>query len=255
MDLNLHQRTIVILGPVKSTLQNVVMMLAQHGADVGIVDPDGHQLQRFCQNISDQREINDKFGRAMAVSADFSSWSSVKEAMGKVAQSFGSIDMLIDGMYSHQATPFQISGDENSLDLILTQNLSISLKASQFAAGFMKGRRRGRIIYLMSETFQRGVIEDAVATAARTGLIRFARTLSNQLQDFNVTANCLSLGLTEEYLLAHFPECKTMTEALEKMKLLLPLSKASNTEKIGNSIIYLCSSAGVAVSGQHLTLS
>lgn len=255
MDLNLSQRTIVILGPVKATLQNLVMALAQEGADIGLVDAGADQLQRFCQNISDQREIKDKFGRAMAVKADMTSWSSVKDAMGKVAQSFGSVDILIDAMSSSTPTAFAVSGDDTVIDTVIAQNLSISLKAAQYASGFMKGRKRGRIVFLNFDTFNRGVIEDATATAARAGLIAFSKSLSRQLQDVHVTVNCVSLGLTEEYLMGHFPDAGSTKDAFEKMKAIEPSMKLADSEKIANSIIYLCSSAGASVAGQHLVLS
>ncbi len=255
MDLNLHQRTIVILGPVKATLQNLVMSLAQEGADIGIVDANADGLQRFCQNINDQREIKDKYGRAMAVKADLTHWSSIKDAMGKVAQSFGSIDILIDAMSSQTPTPFVVSGEESGIDAIMNQNLTLSLKAAQYASGFMKGRKRGRILFLTNDAFNRGVTEDATAAAARSGLITFAKSLSRQLQDVHVTVNCLSLGLTEEYLMGHFPEAGSTKEAFEKMKLIEPAMKLADSEKIANSIIYLCSSAGASVAGQHLVLS
>ena len=255
MDLNLSQRTIVILGPVKATLQNLVMSLAQEGADIGLVDTSADQLQRFCQNINDQREIKDKYGRAMAVKADMTQWSSIKDAMGKVAQTFGSIDILIDAMSSATPTPFTVSGDDSAIDTIIQQNLTLSLKAAQYAAGFMKGRKRGRILFLNYDTFNRGVIEDTTAATARAGLIAFSKALSRQLQEVHVTVNCLSLGLTEEYLMGHFPEAGSTKEAFEKMKTIEPSMKLSDSEKIANSIIYLCSSAGASVAGQHLVLS
>lgn len=255
MDLNLSQRTIVILGPVKATLQNLVMALAQEGADVGIVDANGDQLQRFCQNINDQREIKDKFGRAMAVKADMTQWSSLKDGMGKIAQSFGSIDILIDAMSSSGPTPFTVSGDDAAIDSVIHQNLTLSLKAAQYASGFMKGRKRGRILFLNYDTFNRGVTEDTTAATARAGLIAFSKALSRQLQDVHVTVNCVSLGLTEEYLMGHFPDAGSTKDAFEKMKAIEPSMKLADSDKIANSIIYLCSSAGASVAGQHLVLS
>ncbi len=255
MELNLHQRTIVILGPIKGTMQNLVMALAQHGADVGIIDPNGAQLERFCKTVSDQREIHDRYGRAMAVQADLTNWTSIKDAMGKIAQSFGSIDMLIDGMMTNAAAPFVVSGDDSVIDPIVHQNLTLSLKAAQFAAGFMKGRKRGRIIFMLNDSCNKGVIEDATLAAARTGLIAFSKTLARQLQEFNVTINCLSLGLSEEYLLGHFPDSNSLKEAQEKLKATDPTLKITDSEKVANSIVYLASNAGAAVTGQHLVLS
>ena len=245
----------MILGPVGSTLQNLVMALTQHGADVALIDADAGKMQKFCQMVTDQREANEKFGRAAAFPTDWNQPNALKDALGKAAQTFGSIDIYIDAMSENKPTPFQVGGDNPDLEKIIQQNLTVSLRATEYAASFLKGRKRGRIIYMLQDSMNRGYAVDAIATAARTGLLAFAKTMSRQLQDVNVTVNCLSLGLTEEYLLGHFPECASIKEAQEKMKAIDPLFRITDSEKIANSLLYLCSSSGAAVTGQHIVLS
>jgi len=254
MDLNLRERTVVILGPCGPTMQNLVMALTSHGADVALIDSEAGKMQRFCNSITDQREVNPKFGRATAIPIDWNHPAALKDAIGKAAQTFGSIEIYIDAMSECKASPFQI-GDENvGLAALINQNLTITLKATEYVASFLKGRKRGRIVYLLQDAMNRGLVMDAVATAARTGLIAFSKTLARQMQDVNVTVNCVSLGLTEEYLLGHFPESPSIKEAQEKMKAMDPLFRISEPEKIANALVYLCSASGSAVTGQHIVL-
>lgn len=255
MDLNLRERTVVIMGPTGPTLQNLVMALTSHGADVALIDTDAARMQRFCTSVTDQREVNPKFGRAAAFPVDFNAPGALKDAIGKAAQTFGSIDIFIDAMASHQPTPFKVGEDDPALDSIVAQNLTVSLRATEYASGFLKGRKRGRIIYVLQDAMNRGLTVDATAAAARTGLLAFSRALARQLQEFNVTVNCVSFGLTEEYLLGHFPESPSIKEAQEKMKGIDPLFRISEPEKIANALVYLCSQSGAAVTGQHLVLS
>lgn len=255
MDLNLRERTVVIAGPVGPTLQNLVMALTQHGADVALVDSQAEKMQRFCQAVSDQREVNEKFGRATAIPVQWENTGSIRDAIGKAAQAFGSIDIYIDALSENKATPFHVGAENPEVETLLHRNLTAPLRVTECVAPFLKGRKRGRILYLLHDAMNRGMAVDAVATAARSGLLAFAKTLSRQLQDVNVTVNCLSLGLTEEYLLGHFPECSSIKEAQEKMKTIDPLFRISEPEKIANSILYLCSSSGSAVTGQHIVLS
>lgn len=245
----------MILGPCGPALQNLVMALTQHGADVALVDSDAAKMQRFCQTVTDQREVNEKFGRAMAIPVQWDSPNALRDGIGKAAQSFGSIDIFVDAMSSIKPTPFHVGAENPEIESLVQHNLTVSLRATEIVAPYLKGRKRGRIVYLLQDAMNRGTIMDAVATAARTGLIAFAKSLSRQLQDVNVTVNCLSLGLTEEYLLGHFPECTSIKEAQEKMKAIDPLIRITEPEKIANSIIYLCSSSGAAVTGQHIVLS
>lgn len=254
MDFNLRERTVVILGPFSSVVQNLTLALTAQGADVALVDSDAQKASKFCQNVNDMREVNDKNGRAAAIEVNLKNEASLKDGLGKAAQTFGSIDVLIDAMMINKAQPFSFEGDLQ-LDDVLTANLKISLQASQFVVNFLKGRKRGRIVYLMNDSFNRGLQMDALGAATRTGLQAFAKAFARQVQEHNITVNCVSLGLTEEYLLQHFPECGSMKEAQEKMKAFDPMIRITEPDKVTNSVLFLCSNLGLAVTGQHLALT
>lgn len=258
MDALLRERTVVILGPVKTSMQNLVMGLTQLGADVAMIDVGADKLQKFATNVSDQREANPKFGRAAAISVDWNNPVSVKDAFGKAAQTFGSIDIYIDAMATALPTPLKIGEDDPQLTEIINENLTVSLRATQVAAHFLKTRKKGRIIYLLQAAMSKSVFQDSVATAARTGLIAFSQSLAKELIDSNVTVNCMSLGLTEEYLLGHFPEAASLKEAQEKMRMADAANskiKITEPDKITQAMTFLCGPSGAAVTGQHITIS
>lgn len=258
MDALLRERTVVILGPVKTSMQNLVMGLTQLGADVAMIDTHADKLHKFAQNVSDQREANSKFGRAAAITVDLNNPISIKDAFGKAAQTFGSIDIFIDAMATALPTPFKIGEDDAKLAETINENLTVSLRATQIAAHFLKTRKKGRIIYLLQSAMNKSVFQDAVGTAARTGLIAFSQTLAKELSEHNVTVNCMSLGLTEEYLLGHFPEATSIKEAQEKMRASDAANgkiKITEPDKITQAMTFLCGPSGAAVTGQHLTIS
>ncbi len=257
MELALRDKTIVILGSVQATLQNAVVNFLQQGADVAIIDSGADKLQKFCQNLNDQKEMNEKFGRATAIPVKWEDAASIKDAIGKAAQTFGSIDIMIDALCSTKPTPLQIgagSVEPTQFDEIIQTNLVASLHATQFIGQFLKSRKRGRMIYLVQDPILRAQSADAVAAAARSGMIAFAKTLARELQEQHVSVNCVSLGLTEEYLLGHFLDCANGKEALEKMKAIEPSAKMSDPEKISHALIFLCGSSGAAITGQHLVV-
>ena len=256
MDISLRERTVVILGSAGPTLQNVVMGLAQEGADVALIDPEGRKMERFCQNVTDQREINAKFGRAGVFPFELGNLSSLKDALGKAAQTFGGIEIYIDALGTNTPSPFSVGGDGSSaVETAVQNNLMLSLKATEIASGFLKTRKRGRIIYLMNDSLQKGLPADALAAAARTGLVAFAKALSRQMQEFSTTVNCLSLALSEEYLMGHLPEASSIKEALEKVRAVDTGAKITEPEKVMQTLLFLCGSTGASMTGQHLTLN
>ena len=133
----------ILAGPFSSTLQNIIIGLTSLGADVALIDKEGQQATKFCQNITDQREVNEKQGRAMAIKADLTDRKQLKEAVGQVAQTFGSIDIYIDAHLMNQPTPMLLTNDETDLDPIITMNLKIPLMLTQNIIAYLKGRKRG----------------------------------------------------------------------------------------------------------------
>lgn len=255
IQFNLRERTVVIAGPFTTTLQNIMMGLTQLGADVALIDKDAGNATRFCQSLTDQREVNEKQGRAIAIAADLQNPAVVKEALGKVAHSFGSLDIYIDAHLWNSATPMTLDGDQTDLDPIIQMNLKRPLMITQQIMNYLKGRKRGRVLFLMNQGVASGNPSDIFTAAARSGLIQFSKTLARQIHDLNVTVNVLSVGLTEEYVLGQFPGSTSIKDAVEKMKAQDPTLKITEHDKITNSVLYLVSQFGAAVTGQTITLT
>lgn len=252
---NLHQRVALIAGPLSSTVSSIVMGLTRLGADCVILDPDKSVPQAFINQINDAREVNDKFGRAAFLPSDLTSKDQIKDLIGRSSQVFGGLDMYIDALVINQPTPMKIEDPIEGLDAMFDKHLKSSLYLTQGVLAFFKSRKRGRIIYLLNDSPAAKAKEDVIVQAVRSGLKGFAASLAKQVSEFNITANALSIALTEEYILAHEPGCKSIKEALEKMKLADPTLRITEPDKITQTVSFLVSPLGLAINGQTLNLS
>jgi 2-hydroxycyclohexanecarboxyl-CoA dehydrogenase len=255
---NLHQRVALISGPMSTTVSSVVMGLTRLGADCIILDPDKSVHPAFINQINDSREINDKFGRASVINTDLSTTAVIKDVIGKASQVFGGLDMYIDAMMINQPTPLKIDGaleGIEGLDLMLDRHLKSTLILTQGVLAFFKSRKRGRILYMLNDSPAGKVKEDVISQAVRSGLIQFSAALAKQVSEFNITVNAISLALTEEYILGHDPESKSIKEAMEKMKTQDATLKITEPDKISQTVSFLVSPMGASMTGQHLKLS
>ena len=253
--LNLHQRVVLIAGPMTSTVSSVVMSLTRLGADCVILDPDKTVAPAFINQINDAREINDRYGRANIINSSLKTADDVKDAVGKAAQSFGGLDVFIDAFMIQQPTPISFEKVFEGLDGLIDKHLKLPLILTQTVMAYMKARKKGRVIFLLNESPSSKVKDDVLGTAVRSGLVQFASALSKQTAEFNVTVNALSVALTEEYILAHDPESKSIKEAMEKMKALDPSIKITEPDKISQTVSFLVSPMGATMNGQHFKLS
>ncbi|MGE0633174.1 MAG: SDR family NAD(P)-dependent oxidoreductase, partial [Pseudobdellovibrionaceae bacterium] len=240
----------VLVGPLSSVFQNLAMSLTQMGADVAFVDKDTKIAQRFANQIMDSREVNEKFGRAVALQFDVTKADQAREAICKAAETFGCVDIVIDGLMSHTPTPFRIDQAADEISQFVDQNLKPSLYITPAAVNFLKSRKRGRMIYLAHESFLEGAPVDALNAAIRGGFTYFARALAQEMLEYTLTVNVVSLGMTEEYLMGHYPDCKTMKEALEKVKAKNPSARITEPDKVSNAILFLAGPSGSSITGQ-----
>lgn len=253
--LNLHQRVALISGPMTTTVSSIVLTLTRLGADCVLLDPDKSVASAFANQINDAREINNKYGRAMVIQGEFKTAEQIKDAVARAAQTFGGLDIYIDALMIQQPTPMKFDGNIESADALIEKHLKLPLMLTQCVMGYLKSRKKGRVIFLMNESPVAKIKEDLVAQAVRSGLIQFTQALAKQTSEFNVTVNTLSVALTEEYILAHDPESKSIKEAMEKMKIIDPSLKITEADKISQTIAFLVSPMGATMNGQKFALS
>ena len=252
MDFPLRERTIVIAGPFNTLTQGLMSTFAMQGADIALVDPEADAAQRFCQNINDQREINPKNGRTAAIKSKMDQWADINDAFGRVVQAFGGIDVYLDLQFMNSPTALDISAREFATDEIITKNLKATLISTQLMVGFLKGRKKARMIFAMPEAFVKGSSLDMWSTATRAGLIPFANSLSKQMAEHQVTVNTVLMGLTEEYILAHYPG-KNIKEGLAISRNSMGCGKLIDPQKVADALGFLIGPSGASITGQTLS--
>jgi len=259
MEFQLRERVVLIAGPLTTTTQSLMTGLISEGADVALIDTHAEKAEKFCNQLTDQREIKVKHGRAIAIKADLSKPSAIKESVGRIVQSLGGVDIFLDAQLMNEPSPIHIDQqvEDSTLEMIdslLNKNIKSSLMLTQTVVGYLKSRKKGRIIYLINDCAMKALPIDAFQNATRSGLISYAQSLSKQLVEYNVTVNVLSLGVTEEYLLGHYPDTN-IKDALQMHKTYDHFARITEPDKITNSVIYLGGPSGSGITGQVLRMT
>ncbi len=255
MGFHLRERTVLLMGQSLGFTQHLAQGLTQFGADVVFLHHDTKMLSKFASHLSDSREINSKFGRGAAVEANTKSPAALKDAISRCAEPFGGIDIFIDTNFSQMATPAAQEITWNHFDDLLTQNLVSSLTMSHLLMPYLKTRKRGRILFFTHLSAITGSASDSVFSALRSGLVSYSKCLAHELASWGATANVLAIGPTEEYLLAHYPECSTIKEALEKHRTFDPQAKLVENDKVTNAALFLIGPQGIGMNGQTLEIT
>jgi 2-hydroxycyclohexanecarboxyl-CoA dehydrogenase len=258
MSFKLHDRTALITGPCNTMTQAIAMKFTQMGANVALIDRNIDKMQRFAAQLTDAREINERYGRAIAISADLAKSHHTQDAISRAAESFGGIDIYIDALMTTETKRFEDSDTLDDFDRIIEVNLRSPLMMTHGVLRFLKSRKRGRVIYLMQDVARLGLQGSGLIAATRSGLTTFARTLAGEVADSNITVNCVAIGLTEDFLLSSRPQESSRTsiqEMSQKIQQSFPQARLTEPERIANMIAFLASPLGAGVTGQTIAVS
>jgi 3-oxoacyl-[acyl-carrier protein] reductase/pteridine reductase len=133
----------LVTGAAKRIGREIALTLARSGADVAITF--NSSSQRAKETVSELEALGVK---AAAIRCDVRRESDIRNALQKVVERFGRLDLLVNNAGMYETIDF-LKITSRQWDNIFAVNLRGPFLASQAAAAELK-RRRGRIINMGS---------------------------------------------------------------------------------------------------------
>lgn len=210
--------------------------LSQRGASVAMVDVDQSALESAAQSLGDG---------TMAVRADVSQQSDVRQAIGWTVEQFDGLDILVNNA---GICPLRDFADvtEEEWDRVLGINLKGAFFCCQAALPHLqKSGERGRVVNISSVAGQSGgVLAPIHYSASKAGLIVLTKTLARILAPDRATVNCVAPGTTATDLTDAWAE-----ELRERVKAAIPLGRLGQPEEIAEMVCFLASDKAAFVTG------
>ena len=253
--ITLNDKTIVICGHFGLLMQNLTTKLAECGSDVALLTNDAKSGQRLCQNIMDMREVSDKFGRAAALEASVTDEKSAMNNFSRAAEMFGSPEIYIDTHLFNLNIPYGTGKADmpaQDIEKIFSVALNKAKLMAQKAAPFLKGRSKGRLLFIFNELD--ALAAEKVGSPAYKEFGEYIKKLAIELKSQHTTVNALSLGITEEYLMARFTKSPTIQSAMKELVKVIPHARLVDYPDIANMISFLVSPLSSGLNGQIIRL-
>jgi len=194
----------------------------------------------------------------LGVRLDVTDRGSVDEAVTRVEQEFGPVDVLVNNAGVSSISPFvQIS--DADWDRLMAVNLRGVLVVSQRVLPSMLSRRSGRIINISSMAGKEGLPNLAHYCATKFGVIGLTQSLAKEVADRDVTVNAICPGVVRTPL---WDDKDTgILRALDgengwqAFVAGIPLGRPQSAEDIGHACAYLASDAAANITGEALNVS
>ena len=191
----------VITGAGGGQGRSHAVRLAEEGADVALVDvcrpvnPAVTYPMSTSTDLAYTATLVEKLGRrALTYEADVRDFAALERATTDVVQQLGPIDILCGnaGIISYH---WALEIPESAWDDVIDVNLKGAWNSVRAVAPhMMDGRRGGSIILTSSASGIRGTPFMAHYVASKFGIVGLAKTLANELGQYNVRVNTVHPG-------------------------------------------------------------
>ena len=168
---------------------------------------------------------------------------SAKNVMEQFDRAHDGVDILVNDARSMYARPLEEIGVDE-WDAVQTRNAKAPFLLSQQVLPRMAKDEYGRVVNLVSELAERGMINGSAFAASQAAVLALTRSLAVEWSRFNIRINALGTGLID-----------TEGQALEAQQEELavrytPLRRKGNPNDIGPLLVYLCSESCDYCTGQ-----
>jgi NAD(P)-dependent dehydrogenase (short-subunit alcohol dehydrogenase family) len=245
MFTTLSGRTALVTGASRGLGRAIATTLAARGANVAVNYFGSPDLA--AQVV---QEIRAAGGVAEPFRADVRDEAAVRQTVADIERTLGPLDILVFNATGPQ--PF-LSIEELTWRACLDQ-LEFFVKSpilfTQAVLPGMKARRRGRIIQIGSEVFEKGVPKFSNYVAAKGAQLGLTRSWAMELAEWDITVNLVAPGWIPTERHAADPQ-----EMKDPYTAQVPMKRMGVPTDIAEAVAFLASDAANFITGQKISVN
>jgi NAD(P)-dependent dehydrogenase (short-subunit alcohol dehydrogenase family) len=266
----LEGRVALITGGARGQGRAHALALAAEGADVVLADiVSNHPAIAYPLATPDQLEgtvklVEDYGVRALGLQVDASDTTQINDAVARVVQDFGRIDILVANHGIIDFSTVENTTDE-AWDAIVATNLTGVFKAIRAVIPHMRAQHFGRIVATASMGARQAAPNIGHYIAAKWGVIGLVKTTALELAGDGITVNAVAPGAVETDLFFNqptfdvfLPDVENPTESqfrkrLDDLDYGLDGVRFLQPDDVSRAVLYLITDRGL-MTGQVLEI-
>ncbi len=186
--------------------------------------------------------------RIGGIAPNLSSYASVEEAFGKVAQKFGGIDILVNNAGVSESTPFA-SYSEELFDKVMDLNVKGLYNCTKAAVKHMEEKGSGVVLNTSSMVSKYGQPSGLAYPTSKFAVNGMTVSLARELGPKGIRVNAVAPGITETDMMKAVPK-----HVIEPMIAQIPLRRLGQPEDIANAFVFLASDEASYITGVVLSV-
>ena len=251
----LRDRHAVVTGGGRGIGAAIAAALAAAGARLTLLGRDAAALERQAA------ALRGDLGVAVATAAcDVADERSVATAFARARDAHGDAYVLVNNAGQAESALFADTSRE-LWNRMLDVNLGGAYLCTQAVLPAMLAARAGRIVNVASTAGLKGYARMTAYCAAKHALVGLTRALAQEVAKHGITVNAVCPGYTDTAMAQQAVDNLvaargvTADEALKMLTRLNPRGALTRPEEVASAVVWLCSSAAAAVTGEAIAIA
>lgn len=240
----LKGKVAMVTGGTRGIGYAIVKTYLDNGASVALCGSKQETVDKALEKLKSENPEYPVIG----LCPDLQSPSEVAEAVAKVKETFGRLDIMVNnaGISARESLY-----DYQPEDFIKIMNLNVTavFNCSQAAAKVMKEQGGGSIINTSSMVSLYGQPAGVGYPASKFAVNGLTKSLARELGKDNIRVNAVAPGVTRTDMVAALPE-----EMIKPLVATIPLGRVGEPEEVANAFLYLASDLASYVTGEILSV-
>jgi len=237
----MNKKVALVTGASRGIGRAIALELATRGYRVAVNYPDNQQ------NAEEVVKEIKAFGQqAIAVKADVSNETDVKNMVKTVIKQWGSLDVLVNNAGITRDN-LLMRMKEEEFDQVINTNLKGAFLCIKAVSRQIMKQRSGRIINISSVVGESGNPGQINYVASKSGVIGMTKSAAKELASRNILVNAVAPGYIETEMTDQLSE-----SVKAEMFKLIPLEKLGQAEDIAKAVSFLASDDANYITGQTL---
>jgi 2-hydroxycyclohexanecarboxyl-CoA dehydrogenase len=237
-------RVAVVTGAASGMGRAIAQRLAGVGHRVALLDLDGDTAEAAAS------ELRGAGTQALAAKLDVSDRAAVDEALARVRDEFGPIEIVVTSAGIDEFAAFtDISAA--AWDRIVAVNLTGTFNCLQAAIPDMLASGWGRIVTISSSSAQSGAARMAHYVASKGGVIALSKALALEYAPHGITVNTIPPGFIDTPM-ARRAESRGDLPNLDAVVARTPVRRAGTPDDIAAACVFLVSDEAGYITGQAI---